>query len=606
MFAVDADGQILTGNDRAQAMFGYGGDELTGLLLNDLIPKANDLIPKAGDVPPAEPQESCGLRKDGRQFCIRVSRSTLPSPDGEVDLVAVDDLTEQVAADERARSLAVIVESSKDAIFTKTLDGKITFWNAAAERLYGYRADEIIGQPVSTLAPPDRRAEVHALTTRLAMGEPQRVQTVRQAKDGRLLDVELTLWPIPGPDGKPMAASVIARDTSGLKRAHVELIKLYERERQIATTLQRSLMGTPAQVPGLEIAHEYQPAAGGGVGGDWLDVIPRPDGRVGVLVGDVLGRGVEAATAMGRLRAAGNALAHTGMDPRCLLESLEAAVDEPNGEWATCLYLVMDPNTGEAVVSSAGHLPVLVHSPNRPAYELPAPLSAPLGVGGVPPMEARFSLRDPAVLAFYTDGLVEYPGCDIQEQLDKLKHVITDTLDSPIPDLPLPTAVRTITAKMASLRHDTHDDDVALLLIRFPGVPLGVASTQLPPGPSAPRDARLFLAETLPTWHRQTGRSCRLDDAVLITSELVTNSFRHAPGPLTLLLRHTHSALTIEVTDHGTGSPHRRTARPDDETGRGLLVVNTLSDAWGVRRNGDGKTTWATLHHTNDVSDQRE
>jgi hypothetical protein len=86
------------------------------------------------------------------------------------------------------------------------------------------------------------------------------VQTVGQTKQGRQVDVELTLWPIPGPDGRPGAASVIAWDIRALKRAHIHLAKLYERERQIATTLQQSLMGTPAQIPGLETAHQYQPA----------------------------------------------------------------------------------------------------------------------------------------------------------------------------------------------------------------------------------------------------------------------------------------------------------------------------------------------------------
>ena len=120
-----------------------------------------------------------------------------------------------------ARSrLAVIVESSDDAIISKDLDGNITTWNQGAERLYGYPAEEVIGRPISMLAPSDRVDELPRILDRLKRGERiERYETVRICRDGRRVDVSLSISPMSNGSGKVLGASVIAQDITDRKRA---------------------------------------------------------------------------------------------------------------------------------------------------------------------------------------------------------------------------------------------------------------------------------------------------------------------------------------------------------------------------------------------------
>jgi PAS domain S-box-containing protein len=127
--------------------------------------------------------------------------------------------------------LAAIVESSEDAIVSKRLDGTITSWNPAAERLFGYTAEEVIGRPISMLAPPDRENEMPATLERIRRGQKvDRYETVRRRKDGSLVDISLTVSPIRDETGRIVGASKIARDITARKRAE-------ERQRLLAAEL---------------------------------------------------------------------------------------------------------------------------------------------------------------------------------------------------------------------------------------------------------------------------------------------------------------------------------------------------------------------------------
>ena len=115
----------------------------------------------------------------------------------------------------------------------------------------------------------------------------------------------------------------------------------------------------------MQTASRYLPATrGAGVGGDWFDLIPLGAGRVGVLIGDVMGRGLEAATVMGQLRSAANALARTGMPPQQLMHALDAVARDLPDQLITCCYLVINAARGEVTAASAGHLPVLLVQPD--------------------------------------------------------------------------------------------------------------------------------------------------------------------------------------------------------------------------------------------------
>ncbi|MGI3200653.1 PAS domain S-box protein [Streptomyces sp. GLT-R25] len=593
-------GTIRLVNAQTEALFGYRREELLGQPVELLIPgrfRAHHVQHRDGYAanrqvrPMGAGLELHGLRRDGTEFPVEISLSPLETADGLLVSAAVRDVSDRRRAEERINELAALVESSQDAILAKTLDGHITYWNAAAQRLYGYTRDEVMGCHVSLLAPSERRHEIDALMDQLRDGERiEHFETLRQTRSGGLLDVDITLWPTRSPDGTVIGACAIVRDISDRKRAEAELTVLYEQQRHIALTLQRSLMGTPPAIPGLATASRYRPATqGAGVGGDWFDLVPLGAGRVGVLIGDVMGRGLEAAAVMGQLRSAAHALAKTGMQPRQLMQALETVVadlDVPD-QLVTCCYLVIAADAGEVTICSAGHLPTLIAAPGEGARALSAPVNAPLGVGGVLYEQTSAAIPAGATLVLYTDGLIETPGSDIEDQLAQLTDVLSG-LFTTAPDLEV-AADRVLAALLPDA--DGHNDDVTLLLTQLPDAPLAAVTTDLPAVPDSVPEGRAFLTKALTSWDCTT----TADDARLLLSEILTNAVQHAQGPLGLHLCRTATELTVEVSDHSPHLPQPRLAAEDDESGRGLILVRALADTWGVRPTDEGKTTWFTL-----------
>ncbi|MFE7170372.1 PAS domain S-box protein [Streptomyces sp. NPDC057616] len=599
MVIVDDTGTIRLVNAQTETLFGYGRDELLGHPVELLVPErfqAHHTRHRDGYAvnqqvrPMGAGLELHGLRKDGSEFPVEISLSPLETADGLLVSAAVRDVSERKAAETRINELAGLVESSQDAILAKTLDGRITYWNAAAQRLYGYSAEEAIGQHVSMLAPPECKGEITELLKRLRHGEKiEHFETLRLTSTGATIDVDVTLWPTRDTAGKVIGACAIVRDISDRKRAEAELTTLYEQQKHIALTLQRSLMGTPPAIPGLAAASRYRPATqGAGVGGDWFDLIPLGAGRVGVLIGDVMGRGLEAAAVMGQLRSAAHALAKTGLQPRQLMQALDAVVAdlEVPDQLVTCCYLVIAPDTGSVIACSAGHLPTLIADPGG-VRRLPTPINAPLGVGDIFYQQSSAVIPPGATLVLYTDGLVETPGGDIETQIDKL----TTALDDAFTDAHgLESAADEVLAALLAGR-DGHDDDVTLLLARIPAAPLDTVSAELPATASAVATGRTFVVDTLHTW----GNAHKADDARLLVSEVLTNAVQHAAGPLVLHMRRTVNSLVIEISDLSPHLPHPRPAAEDDESGRGLLLVDSLASSWGVRPEERGKTTWFVL-----------
>lgn len=600
MVIVDDMGTMRLVNAQTEALFGYRREELLGQPVELLIPgrfRAHHVQHRDGYAanrqvrPMGAGLELHGLRRDGTEFPVEISLSPLETADGLLVSAAVRDVSDRRRAEERINELAALVESSQDAILAKTLDGHITYWNAAAQRLYGYTRDDVMGRHVSLLAPSERRHEIDALMDQLRDGERiEHFETLRLTRSGCLLDVDITLWPTRSPDGTVIGACAIVRDISDRKRAEAELTVLYEQQRHIALTLQRSLMGTPPAIPGLATASRYRPATqGAGVGGDWFDLVPLGAGRVGVLIGDVMGRGLEAAAVMGQLRSAAHALAKTGMQPRQLMQALETVVadlDVPD-QLVTCCYLVIAADAGEVTICSAGHLPTLIAAPGEGARALSAPVNAPLGVGGVLYEQTSAEIPAGATLVLYTDGLIETPGSDIEDQLAQLTDVLSG-LFTTAPDLEV-AADRVLAALLPDA--EGHNDDVTLLLTQLPDAPLAAVTTDLPAVPESVPEGRAFLTKALTSWDCTT----TADDARLLLSEILTNAVQHAQGPLGLHLCRTATELTVEVSDHSPHLPQPRLAAEDDESGRGLILVRALADTWGVRPTDEGKTTWFTL-----------
>ncbi|AYN42777.1 MEKHLA domain-containing protein [Streptomyces dangxiongensis] len=600
MIIVDDTGTIRLINAQTEALFGYRREELLGRPVELLVPhrfrghhtRHRDGYAANRQVRPmGAGLELHGLRKNGSEFPVEISLSPMETADGLLVSAAVRDVSDRRAAEARINELAALVESSQDAILAKTLDGYITYWNAAAARLYGYSAQEAIGRHVSLLAPAEMQDDIRALLRRLREGEKvEHFETLRVTRSGALLDVDVTLWPTRDSRGKVVGACAIVRDISDRKRAEAELTALLEQQRHIALTLQRSLMGTPPAIPGLATASRYRPATqGAGVGGDWFDLIPLGAGRVGVLIGDVMGRGLEAAAVMGQLRSAAHALAKTGMQPRQLMQALDTVVtdlDVPD-QLVTCCYLIIAPDAGTVTVCSAGHLPTLVVGPWDGVRALPAPVNAPLGVGDVLYEQSCADMTPGATLVLYTDGLIETPDSDIEARLAELTTVLdafflrADGLEAAADHV------------LATLLPDAegHNDDVTLLLAQLPAAPLAAVTTELPATASSVPEGRAFLRRTLASWECASSA----DDALLLLSETLTNAVQHAEGPLGLRLCRTATDLTVEVSDHSPHLPQPRLAAEDEQSGRGLLLVRTLAQSWGVRPTDEGKTTWFTL-----------
>ncbi|MFF3245929.1 SpoIIE family protein phosphatase [Streptomyces sp. NPDC002870] len=235
--------------------------------------------------------------------------------------------------------------------------------------------------------------------------------------------------------------------------------RLYSRVHDIALTLQRALLPSALGTsPYVQVAHRYVPGSHiTEVGGDWYDVINLSGDRVALVVGDVMGHGVPAAAAMGRLRITAKALARHKQEPDALLAELDACAQEAGIELATCLYIQYDPATGRARIASAGHPPPLVRHPDGTVETISDVLGVPLGVGGHPFRTTEIDLADNAVLALYTDGLIEARGRDIEEGLDAVRDELrrdSDELEG--------TADR----MLSNLLPGPPDDDTVLVLAR--------------------------------------------------------------------------------------------------------------------------------------------
>ncbi|MGW5258346.1 SpoIIE family protein phosphatase [Streptomyces sp. NPDC004012] len=370
----------------------------------------------------------------------------------------------------------------------------------------------------------------------------------------------------------------------------------YARERTAALTLQRDLL--PHRVQGgaaVEVASRYVPAdMDHGVGGDWFDVIELSGARVALVVGDVVGHGINAAATMGRLRTAVRTLADLDLPPDELLTHLDDTVRRLNDEdaddtdqapavvGATCLYAVYDPVTRRCTMARAGHPPPLIVDAQGRVTVPDLPAGAPLGLGlGLVPFESvELELPEGSVLALYSDGLVESRDEDIDTGLRRLGAALAQPGASP-EDM--------CSRVMETLRSHTPADDVTLLLARTRALePTQVASWDLPNEPVTVTTARHLAARQLREW----GLEPLVTPVESIVSELVTNAIRHGGGPSRLRLIQ-HRVLTCEVFDSNTGQPRPRHPGDLDEHGRGLHLVAQLSRRWGSRCATDGKVVWA-------------
>jgi PAS domain S-box-containing protein len=430
--------------------------------------------------------------------------------------------------------------------------------------------------------------------------------------------------PLRGPRGVRGALTVVAsRSRIGYDADDVDLLEelaaraglaldnaaLYGEQRAVAGSLQESLL--PREMPsveGAELAFRYDPMSDADVGGDFFDAVPLSAGRVGLIVGDVQGRGAHAAAVMGQIRAAFRAYAVMDLEPGRVLEYLDAVVhglDE--ALLVTCVHTVFDPFTREVVVASAGHPGPLLFGPQvvRPVT---VEANLPLGAGGQPfrqPFsDQRWVLERGEGLLFYTDGVVEHRSLPLDDGLQQLCRQVPDG-----------ASPEEICAAAMTITEQDRDDDRAVLALRAGAADLPYSTITVSATAESVAPMRRHVACVLESW----GLGHRIELAELLASEVVTNAVRHAVVPeeddalpsttvaspvrlveltaprITLSMRRGRQALWVEVADSDVRLPRLRLAGADDEGGRGLYLVDALADRWGTRPLDDGKVVWFEL-----------
>ncbi len=432
---------------------------------------------------------------------------------------------------------------------------------------------------------------------------------------------------------------------------------LFEEERRTALAFQTSLLPPdPPAVDGLEVAYKYVPAKplethGQGiqtqVGGDWYDIIPLSAGRVGIVIGDVEGRGARAAAIMGQLRAALRAFAQDDKPPAEILRRLDdwcrtleptgaeshgfAAADPPI---VSCTYLVYDAWSRMLSFADAGHdAPLLIsgHEVGQMDIENKGLLLGvrAKGIPGLPTYreETRY-LAPGSTLVFYTDGLTDrrhradgaghYTEA---EALQMLCKAVQDAADG---------SVEAIAQAAEQAVPGEIDDDMAIVVVRTSVVELASRERKFPAEPIRVSEARRLAHQTFTSWGMDLDQA---DLACLLVSEVVTNVVLHAaasPAPrhefalepagqldaeipdvwsgpslgdaaldgrdgsreFTLRLRRGEAAVWVEVFDPDLRLPRIRSAGENDEGGRGLYLVDQLATRWGSRPTPGGKAVW--------------
>ncbi|WP_086561095.1 SpoIIE family protein phosphatase [Streptomyces africanus] len=390
-----------------------------------------------------------------------------------------------------------------------------------------------------------------------------------------------------------LAEEIVARAAVSVDNA-----RRYTRERRTALALQRSLLpDRPPDLAAMRVAYRYLPAGSGAdIGGDWFDVIPLSGTRVALVVGDVVGHGIQASATMGRLRTAVRTLADVDLAPDELLTQLDDLVvridreegpeargraAEASGQvGATCLYAVYDPVSRRCTMARAGHPPPALVTPDGAVRFLEVPTGPPLGLGGLPFEAVEVELEENSLLALYTDGLLKAADHDMDAGLTLLREALAH---------PAEALEETCEQVLRTVLTGRPADDIVLMLARTAALGAGKVRTwQLPPEPTAVARARKMAGEQLAAW----GLTEAEFTTELIVSELVTNALRYGGSPIELRLIR-DSALICEVSDGSSTAPHLRRARVFDEGGRGLLLVAQLSERWGSRQTPTGKTIWA-------------
>lgn len=384
--------------------------------------------------------------------------------------------------------LRVINDSAREVIGAHSAETAITSTEDAHDA--GYSVS--VSPKYEGRAPDDRREELAGLYRVVwERNEPVRMTQQEIATIFSSLDVRhvqaghpmLEGWlaaPLTGRSGRTLGIIQVADKITGdfteddevvlvqlaqLAAVAIENAERFEHEHRIAETLQRSLLPDALPtVPGLSLDPAYRPgSAGTRVGGDWYDLFVLGDGRVGLAVGDVVGRGTRAAALMGQLRTAMRAYAVHGLGPTDLMASLDRLLQTMGpSSMATAVYVVLDVERGVLEAVSAGHPPVLVAPPAGPPRYLDLDPNVPLGVlASATYQSTKVEVEPGSLLVFFTDGLVESASLALQDGLDRLVAAVASLVEGG-------AGVEGLSDRIiAAMVPDPGEDDIALLAVRF-------------------------------------------------------------------------------------------------------------------------------------------
>ncbi|MEV0634930.1 SpoIIE family protein phosphatase [Streptomyces sp. NPDC050619] len=403
---------------------------------------------------------------------------------------------------------------------------------------------------------------------------------------GHMAGACLIGWDAPhdfGPDERALLTASAGLAGQALMRAHA-----FDAEHELVGMLQRQLLPRRLPtLPGAVAVARYLPSTAGlELGGDWYDVIPLPDNHVALVIGDVQGHSAAAATVMGQMRTALRAYAVEGHPPDVVVShSNRLLADLETDLFATCAYVDVDLEEGSAWCVRAGHLPPVLRHADGGTEIAEADGGPPLGVVAQAdfPM-SPLRLAPGTILALTTDGLVESVEADIDEGMDRFAHELGGC----------DPAHLGLVAD-ALLGNARRSDDVALLLMRYDGMavrPLRESWTVWRV-PQAVAQARRFTRRTLRTWGVPEGA---MDAVLLVVSELVTNALVHTDGRVRLDLTRIDHLMRVAVADASPRSPVKPTSIGWEATGgRGILLVEAMSTAWGIVPVSGGKQVWSEL-----------
>jgi PAS domain S-box-containing protein len=361
-------------------------------------------------------------------------------------------------------------------------------------------------------------------------------------------------------------------------------VRQFESARETSLTLQRALL--PPMEPPPNFAMRYEPAVPPlEIGGDWYDVLPIGEHRIGIVVGDCVGRGLPAAAVMGQLRSSARALLINGAQPALLLEQLDLAASLiPNAYCTTVFLAILDTESGVLEYSSAGHMPAVLASPSGTSV-LNDARSVPLAVRrDVPRPQISRRLPSGSTLLVFTDGLVERKHESIDDGITRAGEVLVQTRT-----LPLDSVADAVLGQLAPAAG--YDDDVAMVIYRHQQAPLRIETHAIADELAT---IRRRLADWL--WGADVTHEM-IDDIVLVVNEACTNCIEHAYrghglGTTLLEVETIDSEIRARVIDHGSWKPP---AVNPGNSGRGLVLMRAISDTMEIDSSPTGTTVDITF-----------